>query len=232
MLVDGMKALAAAEGIADLASPFTWMVIGIALAYAAFDDLMTFMEGGESIIGDALSPEAAQELRDVLESLQQLWPSLKSGAKDFIEYLYFGLRAVAQTVAGLVEGIYALFASIAMDASVRAKGHAAFSDAWARLKDAGHILTAGSTNELEGKGPSASLTYAPAGVAAGPPAPERGGLDLPTSVVQNVGDVNVQVSYTGGAKDDPEAVAKAIGQGVQSQLDKRMISTLNAVKKR
>jgi hypothetical protein len=101
-LVGAFRALTVAEAASDLANPFFLMGVAILALYLLFDDFMTMMEGGKSVIGDALGPDKQQvvdSLRSSVEQLRDAWGELGEGIKsvDFSDVVT-NIKAVIDVV--------------------------------------------------------------------------------------------------------------------------------------
>lgn len=94
------------------AAPWLVMAAAAGILFLAFDDLMTLMEGGQSVIGDALGPDKeafVASLQEAVDSLKAAWdemlPSLKEIGGEFLHLLIDIIPPLAKAIAYLVEGI-------------------------------------------------------------------------------------------------------------------------------
>lgn len=101
-----------------LLNPWTWVLLGIILL---LDDLYTWLQGGDSIIGDFLgsfedfqASDTFAMLMDSLRALQALWdaifPSLQAVGIATFNTLRAVVRAVFGTIVALVMAVVKLFA--------------------------------------------------------------------------------------------------------------------------
>jgi phage-related protein len=90
-----------------LANPITWIVAGVVALALAIDDLMTYMKGGESILGDFWKPiiewggVAMAAIRDWWATLEPLFSQIA----DAIGPLMVALGPVIEFLAQLVGGV-------------------------------------------------------------------------------------------------------------------------------
>lgn len=105
-------------GLAMLANPLTWIIAGIIALAVAIDDLIVYIQGGESAFGDfwaifGTGEEIAASLGAAWERLKeigsQLWTSLKELALGFFSYFEPAIEPIQNLFVALAEFIRALF---------------------------------------------------------------------------------------------------------------------------
>lgn len=104
VLVRHFQKLAAAM----LANPLTWLIAGIVALAVAVDDLVTYMQGGESLLGDFWEPFASG-LRAVYRWYRQLTPEQQGLIKQVLTF--GGALAACYVVLGKLTGAMALAAA-------------------------------------------------------------------------------------------------------------------------
>lgn len=118
-------------------SPLTLMVLAATALFLIFDDLMTMMEGGDSVIGDALGPDKAAMVASLKASFDEMsatWkemlPDIKEIGKNIFELAIKALPLIidalslgvtmtlewVKAVKALVDGFKALFSGHFFDA--------------------------------------------------------------------------------------------------------------------
>jgi hypothetical protein len=87
------------------------LALGATLIYAAFDELYVLLQGGDTLIGDALGPDKAEfvdNLRAAIDDLTDAWSTLIGGTDenaDAMETFGKTVVIVAEGVAKLVEAL-------------------------------------------------------------------------------------------------------------------------------
>jgi len=256
-IVAGMAAM----GVEGMLMALPWILLAGAIVAAVllFDDFMTMMEGGDSVIGDALGPDKTAfilQMRDAMVTLKQAWDefwnvavmvagalwsvdkaleplgtvtSVKDLARDFEELVRM-IASAAENIASLVKAAVAL-------------KNGKFSDALAAVANT-------SVGRLVTQGPSAPTQYAvQAGFnqAAGLPAPalpERPKPATTADVMSTIGpnglplyanmDVKqsntINVTVNHTGDESSDELGKRVGGAAQKELDAKMLNALNAVK--
>lgn len=224
-VVVAMRALS----LATLTNPFTLLIVGAAALFLIVDDLWTLLEGGDSLIGDALGPDKVQfvaNLKDAFDSLKEaisgLDPWLKSLGIDVgqitFDSLIEGLRNTAKGISVVIEYTESL-----VSAFKTIKGM--FDITKAGSLEAG--ITAAVTSHIE-SGLGNGIKQAPAQTAvASVPMKQDNSVK-----VTNHNTFNTTVESGGTGADAPAKVGKAIGQGARSELDRQNVNALNAGKKK
>ncbi|MCH5277763.1 MAG: hypothetical protein J1E80_08020 [Desulfovibrionaceae bacterium] len=104
-------------GLAMLANPLTWIIAGIIALAVAIDDLIVYIQGGESAFGDfwaifGTGEEIAASLGAAWERLKeigsQLWTSLKELVMDFFSYFEPAIAPIENLFLGLAGFVHSL----------------------------------------------------------------------------------------------------------------------------
>lgn len=210
------------------------LVVGaIALLGLAIDDLWTFAQGGDSLIGELLGPEAQDVLRSVIDSVRylavQLFPELAAGGGGVGVYLRAAFLAVRDAISFVANGIGAsigkfgemsqAFTDLKQIADDVFNDIGGFIEATliAPMRNAigyvGEVADAIGSITGIGSGPTVSPNVVEASAAAQAAAATQ--VNRTNTV--NGGAINIVVNGSG----DPQATATAIGRNVSREVDRQ-----------
>lgn len=201
-----------------MATPIGAIITGLVALVALIDDLMTYMEGGESLIdwgpwaGQIMS--VVDELQPLLDALGQLWDMLKGPLADgfkmfgedaiailkavlgaFVDFITTVVKLISGDWTGALESVFNLLRRVADVVNVVAGRVAQFLGG---LGSAAMKLATGGDDSAPALGPSPAFAAATAGA----------GMPGKTEINANT---NIYVD----GSDNPEAVGQTVlrGQG-------------------
>lgn len=133
----------------SMINPFTLMIVGAIALFLVFDDLMTMMEGGNSVIGNMLGPDKEAmvlALKSAFEEIKATWIEMLPNLKEIgvslaglaVEALPLIVKGISLALTMTLEWTRAIKAILEMFSSL-AKGNF-FDAATSGLSAAGHML--------------------------------------------------------------------------------------------
>lgn len=254
-IVPVLMSIVRGTGLLGAMNPFTLMVVGALALFLIFNDFMTLMRGGNSVIGEALGPDKKQFVDDMTESFQalkDLWVDLKDAGGEIFSNLMATLPTLIKGLGYIIKAI-AWILGKAEDVGTffqKLKGGGVLDEMQSRLEgktEADIQMGATPGNNAEDartkaisqawKAQQASHYYQATQSATMPQAPwisaaaraqDNGGqITVPTTTITNNNTITVQHNNS----DSPEHVGKAIGHGLTKQQKLDYQAALAAAKK-